>query len=93
MLGCETTGPPMEVLARACERLTDLIGETVIPLEQEISKAALKQFPKYQRDFSPLGAKLANLGVAGADRLSSLNDELADVLLSDASDAPERLAG
>jgi len=92
-VGLRDYRPPMEVLARACERLTDLIGETVIPLEQEISKAALKQFPKYQRDFSPLGAKLANLGVAGADRLSSLNDELADVLLSDASDAPERLGG
>jgi hypothetical protein len=84
---------PPEVLGRASQRLTDLIGETVIPLEQEISKAALKQFPKYQRDFSPLGAKLAALGVAGADRLRSLTDELAEVLLSDASDAPERLGG
>ncbi|MEM1292984.1 MAG: BREX system P-loop protein BrxC [Cyanobacteria bacterium P01_H01_bin.162] len=92
-VGLRDYKPPMEVLGRACERLTELLGESVIPLEQEISKAALKQFPKYQRDFSPLGAKLAALGVAGADRLRSLTDELAEVLLSDASDAPERLGG
>ena len=92
-VGLRDYKPPMEVLGRACERLTELLGESVIPLEQEISKAALKQFPKYQRDFSPLGAKLAALGVAGAERLRSLTDELAEVLLSDASDAPERLGG
>jgi len=38
--------PSIEKLGRACERLTELIGETVIPLEQEIAKTALKQFPK-----------------------------------------------
>lgn len=92
-VGLRDYKPSMEVLGRACERLTELLGESVIPLEQEISKAALKQFPKYQRDFSPLGAKLAALGVAGAERLRSLTDELAEVLLSDASDAPERLGG
>ena len=92
-VGLRDYKPPMEVLGRACERLTELLGESVIPLEQEISKAALKQFPKYQRDFSPLSAKLAALGVAGAERLRSLTDELAEVLLSDASDAPERLGG
>jgi hypothetical protein len=92
-VGLRDYKPPMEVLGRACERLTELMGETVIPLEQEISKAALKQFPKYQRDYSPLAATLGALGVAGADRLRSLTDELAEVLLSDASDAPERLGG
>lgn|GEM_PF-4767864 len=40
-----------------------------------------------------MGAKLTALGVAGAERVRSLNDELAEVLLSDASDAPERLGG
>ncbi|NJR31191.1 hypothetical protein HC762_00035 [bacterium] len=82
-----------EVLARAAQRLTELRGDPVIPLERDISEAAVKQFPYYQRDYGPLAEKLTGLGLPGADRLRSLNQELADVLLIDASDAPERLGG
>ncbi|MBW4696203.1 MAG: BREX system P-loop protein BrxC [Lyngbya sp. HA4199-MV5] len=82
-----------EVLARAAQRLTELRGDPVIPLERDISEAAVKQFPYYQRDYGPLAEKLTGLGLPGADRLRSLNQELADVLLTDASDAPERLGG
>jgi hypothetical protein len=80
-----------EVLARAAERLSELRGEMVIPLERDISDAAVKQFPYYQRDYGPLAEKLAGLGLPGVERLRSLNQELADVLLTDASDAPDRL--
>ena len=83
--------PSNEVLARAAERLTDLVGDTVIPLEDEISKTATKQFPKFQHQFGPLAEKLDALGLPGADTVRSLNQELADVLLTDASDAPQRL--
>ncbi|MCY7272927.1 MAG: BREX system P-loop protein BrxC, partial [Phormidesmis sp. CAN_BIN44] len=82
-----------EVLARAAQRLTELRGDVVIPLERTISEAAAKQFPYYQRDYGPLAEKLSGLGLPGVDRLRSLNQELADVLLTDASDAPERLGG
>jgi len=83
--------PSNEVLARAAERLTDLIGDTVIPLEDEISKTATKQFPQFQHQFGPLAEKLDALDLPGADTVRSLNQELADVLLTDASDAPQRL--
>lgn len=83
--------PSNEVLARAAERLTDLVGDMVIPLEDEISKTATKQFPKFQHQFGPLAEKLDALGLPGADTVRSLNQELADVLLTDASDAPQRL--
>lgn len=83
--------PSNEVLAQAAERLTDLVGDTVIPLEDEISKTATKQFPKFQHQFGPLAEKLDALGLPGADTVRSLNQELADVLLTDASDAPQRL--
>jgi len=80
-----------EVLARAAQRLTELRGEAVIPLERDISDAAVKQFPYYQRDYGPLAEKLAGLALPGVERLRSLNQELADVLLTDASDAADRL--
>ena len=76
-----------EVLARAAQRLAELRGEAVIPLERDISDAAVKQFPYYQRDYGPLAEKLASLGLPGVERLRSLNQELTEVLLTDASDA------
>lgn len=83
--------PSNETLSRAAERLTELIGDSVIPLEQEISKAAAKHFPKFQHDYGALAEALDHLGVAGADRVRMLNQDVADVLASDASDAPQRL--
>jgi len=85
--------PSNEVLVRAATRLTDLVGDTVIPLEDEISKTATKQFPMVQHQFGPLAEKLDALGLVGGDVIRSLNRELADVLLTDASDAPQRLGG
>ena len=83
--------PSNEMLARAAERLTDLVGDMVISLEQEISKAAAKHFPRFQFDYGSLGEKLIGLGLAGSDRIQAMNQELADVLFTDASDAPQRL--
>ena len=79
------------MLARAAERLTVLVGDMVIPLEQEISKAAAKHFPRFQFDYGSLGEKLIGLALAGSDRIQAMNQELADVLFTDASDAPQRL--
>ncbi|WP_213286691.1 BREX system P-loop protein BrxC [Bradyrhizobium sp. sGM-13] len=83
--------PSIEMLGRAAERLTELVGETVIPLEQEISKAAAKHFPRFQHDYGSLSEKLSGLGLGGADRSRTLNKDIADVLFTDASDAPQRL--
>lgn len=83
--------PSIETLGRAAERLTELIGESVVPLEQEISKATAKHFARFQHDYGSLGEKLDSLGLAGGDRVSAMNQELADILFTDASDAPQRL--
>ncbi|MDI6749496.1 MAG: BREX system P-loop protein BrxC [Rhodocyclaceae bacterium] len=83
--------PSNEMLGRAAERLTELIGDMVIPLEQEISKAAAKHFPRFQHDYGALAEKLSGLGLAGSDRIRTLNQDIADVLFTDASDAPQRL--
>ncbi len=85
--------PSNDVLGRAADRLTHLVGDTVIPLEDEISKATTKLFPTCQRRFGGLAEKLRSLGLPGTETMNSLNQELTDVLLADASDAPQRLGG
>lgn len=83
--------PSMEVMARAAERLTELSGDMVVPLEDEISKATIKLFPQLQFQYGPLAEKLRRLQLPGVDRISSLGNEIKDVLFTDASDAPARL--
>ncbi len=85
--------PPLAVLARAAQRLTELTGDLVIPLEDEISKAATKHFPQCQFRFGPLAEKLDTLGLPGVELVRTLNQKLATILLTDASDAPQRLGG
>lgn len=83
--------PSNETLGRASERLTELVGDMVIALEQEISKAAAKHFPRFQHDYGSLGERLSGLGLVGSDRIRTLNQDIVDVLFTDASDAPQRL--
>ena len=85
--------PSMEVMAKAAERLTELSGDMVVPLEDEISKAASKLFPELQHSYGPLAEKLKRLGLPGADRIESLSNDIRDILSTDASDAPARLGG
>ena len=85
--------PSNDVLVRAAERLTDLIGDLVVPLEDEISKSAVKNLPRFQYLFAPLESKLSSLGLPGVVRIRSLNREIHDVLITDASDAPLRFGG
>jgi len=85
--------PSNEMLATASKRLTELTGDNVLPLEQDITKAAVTFFKKAQGDLGSLSEKLAGLGVGGAARAQSLVGQLTDALLTDASDAPQRLGG
>lgn len=85
--------PGMEILAKAAERLTELSGDMVVPLEDEISKATTKLFPALQHAYGPLAEKLKSLDLPGSDRLESLSQDIKDILFNDASDAPQRLGG
>jgi hypothetical protein len=82
--------PSMEVLARAAERLTNLSGEPIVPLEEDIGKAAQKLLPSLQHKLAPLAERLQALGLPGVETVRSVNQQIADMLLSDASDAPQR---
>lgn len=83
--------PSNEMLALAAERLTDLSGDVVVPLEAEISKAAMRLLPTLQQRLAPMGEKLTLLGLPGEDRLTQLVGDIADLQLTDASEAPQRL--
>ncbi|MGY6215761.1 BREX system P-loop protein BrxC [Methylolobus aquaticus] len=83
--------PAPDVLARAAQRLTELTGDTVLPLEDDICKAASKAFALLQKDFGPLAEKLRALDLPGVARIETLNNDLADLLFADASESPQRL--
>ena len=85
--------PSNEILAKAAERLTELSGDMVVPLEDDISKATTKLFPQLQHQYGPLAEKLKGLKLPGSDRLETLSQDIKDILFTDASDAPQRLGG
>ncbi len=74
--------------ARQGDGLTELVGDMAILLEQEISKAAAKHILRFQKDYGPLAETLGGLGLNGGDRFWSLNQDIVDILFTDASDAP-----
>ena len=82
--------PSNEVLAKAANRLTELCGEQVLPLEDEISKAARQKLPDIQNRLSPLSERLTTLALPGADTMDTINQQIAAMLQTDASDAPVR---
>jgi hypothetical protein len=78
----------MDVLSKAAERLTELSGDVIVPLEEDISKGAQKLLPELQRRYASLSEKLTTLDLPGPDKMESLNRQIADLLLTDCSDAP-----
>ena len=85
--------PSMEILAKAADRLTELSGDRVVPLEDEISKATTKLFPQLQHAYGPLSEKLKSLELPGSERFETISQDIKDILFSDASDAAARLGG
>lgn len=85
--------PSNEVLFRAAERLTNLIGDVIVPLEDEISKATSKFLPELQTRYATMGEKLKIHDLPGYDRIQATNEEIANLLMTDSSDAPQRLGG
>ncbi len=85
--------PSIEMCALAAERLGEVIadGNVVNPLEEEISKAAQKNFPVFLQQFGALGEKLNRLNVPGEGRVDELQQALHDVLFNDCSDATQRM--
>jgi len=77
----------LETKDRAATRVMELTGESVMPLEQDISQAVVRHFPGFLTDYSPLATRLDGLDLPGSDRARSLQEDLKDILKADASDA------
>ena len=87
------TRPQPDTLMRASDRLLDLTGEAVVPVEGDISKAVIKHFPIFQREYAALASKLENLHLAGVNRAETIQDSITEILRGDASDATTWLGG
>ena len=85
--------PSPEAKGRAADRLLSLTGDTVLPLEDEISKAVIKYFPQFQRDYAALPSQLERYGLQGAERAEAIQDSITQILRGDASDATSWLGG
>ena len=85
--------PDPEKMLRARDRLLTLTAEEVMPLAEKISKCVMRHFPDFQQDFAPLAVQLETLGLTGADRARGIQENVAEILKGDASDAANRLGG
>ncbi|MCL5952139.1 MAG: BREX system P-loop protein BrxC [Chloroflexi bacterium] len=79
--------PDPEALDRATRRLEDLFGETVMPLEDAISRAVRKYLPALQEQVASLPNLLRLLGLAGEERARILLASLTGALSGDATNA------
>ncbi|RRJ96051.1 BREX system P-loop protein BrxC [Opitutaceae bacterium TAV4] len=80
-----------EAKLRAVQRVLEITGEQVMPLEQDISDAVQKHFPELQRSYAPLESQLKSSGLPGVQRAADLQVSLSEILKGDASDATPRL--
>ena len=85
--------PHPENLLRARDRLTELTGDDILPLEEEISKTVVKHFPDLQQEYAPLAVQLRSLNLPGVDRVEAIQESITELLKGDASDAANRLGG
>ncbi|OQX18971.1 MAG: hypothetical protein BWK76_05990 [Desulfobulbaceae bacterium A2] len=88
--------PDPEALMRAADRLCDLTGENVLPLEDVVADVAKKHFPGYQSTFGPLAVDLRALGLEETtliEKAENLANDLTEVVSGDGSDAVKRLGG
>lgn len=85
--------PQPEFMTRASQRLLELTGETVLPIEEEISKAAVRYLPDYQQRYASLGAQLSGLNLTGEDRIDDIQTSITEIIRSDGADAVQRLGG
>lgn len=90
-VGLRDSRVSLEALDRAARRLQELFGEQVLPLEDQISRAARKHFSDVVERVGALPARLRLLRLPGEERARDLLGQLTGLLKGDASDAPARL--
>ncbi len=82
--------PDPQALLKARQRLLELTGEEVSPLEDRIAEAVYRSFPAIQTDVAPLPLQLATLGLPGEEKARRLQERIQD-LLSDSAEIVRHL--
>ncbi len=85
--------PSAASLKRAGDRLTELSGDRVLPLEPNVCKAAVEALAPRQSQAASLAAELRGLDLPGHDRAEALADTVQELVATDGSEAPSRLGG
>jgi hypothetical protein len=86
-VGLRGSRPPLEALDRAAQRLQEMIGKEVLPLEDQISSAVREQLPLLLSPFAPLSEQLRLLGLAGEARAQAFLATGRDMLGQDGAAA------
>ncbi|MBI3971803.1 MAG: BREX system P-loop protein BrxC [Chloroflexi bacterium] len=82
-VGLRDGRPSMETLDRASSRLESLLGQEVLPLEDNISRAPREYLPARLAEVGSLPDQLRLLNLAGVDRAQTLKDTGAAILQGD----------
>jgi hypothetical protein len=85
--------PPAEALDRAANRLQNMFGVDVLPLEDHISKSVRAGVPGLMEKVGSLPDRLRLLGLPGEARARRLLETCADLLKQDAIGATSLLGG
>jgi len=77
---------PEDIRRRSAERLSELTGETIVPLPQMVAKAAAKHLPLFLQEVQDLPYRLKDLGIE-TERLERLQRSLNQALMGDGAEA------
>ena len=83
--------PSMEMLSLSVQRLIQLTGEQVAPLQDKIAEVVRRHFPEFQTKYSSIKTKLEYLHLPGQDKAQEVQEGIAEVLKGEGSDAVFRL--
>ena len=76
-------GPSPEALLRAAERLRDMTGEAVLPLEDSIAKVVRAKIAPFVTELAGLPSKLGALDLPGVERADDVVDALSQLAQAD----------
>jgi len=79
--------PTLAQRQKAANRLTELTGVTVPPLDPSIAAVALKHLGPFQSDLAPLAMRLENLTLPGVDRAKGIRESIEQCITADGSEA------
>ncbi len=83
--------PSMAMLALSINRLTQLTGDQVAPLQDKIAEVVRRHFPEFQTKYSAIKTKLGYLNLPGQEKAQEVQDGISEVLKGEGSDAAFRL--